>query len=167
VKATNPSVIWFGSQYNDLALILKQAQQMDLGSIPLVASAGDHTTGLLKVAGSAANGLYLHTLFFEESADPAVKKFIDSFKKRFDSAPNLFSAQAYEGMLMLAEAIKLGNYTRQGTRDSLTKIKGFPGVTGKLTIDAKTREMSGKHFIPLVVKNDKFTYWADCDHKLQ
>ena len=167
VKATNPSIIWFGSQYDDLALILKQAQQMDLGSIPLVGSAGDHTTGLIKVTGSAANGLYLHTLFFDESSDPAVKHFIDSFKKRFNSAPNLFSAQAYEGMLMLAEAIKMGNYTRDGTRNSLTKIKDFPGVTGKLSIDPKTREMSGKRFVPLVVKNEKFTYWADCDHKLQ
>ena len=167
VKATNPDVIWFGSQYNDLALILKQAQQMNLGATPLVGSAGDHTTGLLKVAGSAANNLYLHTLFFDESTDPAVKSFIDAFKKRFNSSPNLFSAQAYEGMLMLAEAIKLGNFTRDGTRDALTKIKDFPGVTGKLTIDPKTREMSGKHFIPLVVKDGKFAYWADCDHKLQ
>lgn len=167
VKATNPSVIWFGSQYDDLALILKQARQMDLGSIPLVASAGDHTTGLLKVAGSAANGLYLHTLFFEESTDPRVKAFIEAFKKRFNSAPNLFSAQAYEGMLMLAQAIKMGNFTRDGTRKALIEIKDFPGVTGKLTIDPKTREMSGKHFIPIVVKNGKFEYWADCDEKLK
>jgi len=167
VKSTNPDMIWFGSQYNDLALILKQAQQMNLGSIPLVGSAGDHTTGLLKVAGSAANNLYLHTLFFEESTDPTVKGFIDAFKKRFNASPNLFSAQAYEGLLMLADAIKVGNFTRDGTREALTKIQNFPGVTGKLSIDPKTREMSGKHFIPLVVKNDKFTYWSDCDQKLQ
>src|SRR6185437_5873614 len=158
----NPDVIWFASQYDDLALILKQAQQMNLGSIPLVGSAGDHTTGLLKVAGSAANNLYLHTLFFEESTDPTVKGFIDAFKKRFNASPNLFSAQAYEGLLMLADAIKVGNFTRDGTREALTKIQNFPGVTGKLSIDPKTREMSGKHFIPLVVKNDKFTYWSDC-----
>jgi len=167
VKATNPDVIWFASQYDDLALILKQAQQMNLGSIPLVGSAGDHTTGLLKVAGSAANNLYLHTLFFEETTDPAVKGFVDAFKKRFNASPNLFSAQAYEGLLMLAEAVKIGNFTRDGTRDALTKVHDFPGVTGKLTIDPKTREMSGKHFVPLVVKDGKFTYWADCDHKLQ
>src|SRR4029079_11408202 len=135
VKSTNPDMIWFGSQYNDLALILKQAQQMNLGSIPLVGSAGDHTTGLLKVAGSAANNLYLHTLFFEESTDPTVKGFIDAFKKRFNASPDLFSAQAYEGLLMLADAIKVGNFTRDGTREALTKIQNFPGVTGKLSID--------------------------------
>jgi branched-chain amino acid transport system substrate-binding protein len=167
VRATKPDIIWFGSQYNDLALILKQAQQMDLGSLPLVASAGDHTTGLVKVAGSAANNLYLHTLFFEETQDPAAKSFIDAFKKRFNAAPNLFSAQAYEGMLMLAQAVKTGNFTREGTRDALTKMKNFPGVTGDLSIDPNTREMSGKRFTPLVVKDGKFTYWADCDQKIR
>jgi branched-chain amino acid transport system substrate-binding protein len=90
VKAANPDVIFFGSQYNDLALVLKQAQRVDLGKTPLVASAGDHSTGLIDVAGAAANGLYLHTLFFQDSVDPKVRAFVTKFQDKFKQAPNLF-----------------------------------------------------------------------------
>src|SRR3954470_2376718 len=83
VKATNPDIIWFGSQYNDLALVLKQAQRVDLGKTPLVASAGDHSTGLTDVAGTAANGLYLHTLFSEDSNDPRVQSFVKKFQEKY------------------------------------------------------------------------------------
>jgi branched-chain amino acid transport system substrate-binding protein len=167
VRSTNPDFIWFGSQYNDLSLILKQAQRMDLGKMPLMASAGVHTTGLLQVAGPAANGLLLHTLFFEESDDPRVKTFIDTYRKRFNAAPNLFSAQAYEGMLMLVDAIARGGFTREGTREALGKIVNFAGVTGNLSFDSGTREVSGKRFTPLVVKDGRFELWADCDRKLR
>lgn len=166
VKATNPDIIWFGSQYNDLALILKQAQRMDLGKTPLVASAGDHASGLLKVAGSAADGLYLHTLFFEDSPDPVVQNFVKSFKAKYNAAPNLFSAQAYEGLFMLGEAIKAGGFTRDGTRDALEKLPPQKGVTGTIAFDPKTREAAGKAFIPLVVANNEFTLWKDCAAKL-
>ena len=149
MKSTNPDIIWFGSQYNDLALILKQAQQMNFGPIPLVGSAGDHTTGLLKVAGSAANNLYLHTLFFEESTDPAVQGFIDAFKKRFNASPNLFSAQAYEGLLMLADAIKVGNFTRDGTRDALTKISELPGSDRQAQHRSENARDVGQAFHPV------------------
>jgi len=40
IKAANPDVVWFGSQYNDLALILKQAQRVNLAGKPFVAIDG-------------------------------------------------------------------------------------------------------------------------------
>jgi branched-chain amino acid transport system substrate-binding protein len=166
VKAANPDVIWFGSQYDDLALVLKQAQRMDLGKTPLVGSAGDHTTGLVKVAGSAADGIYLHTLFLEEATTPRVKAFIDAFRRRFNAAPNLFSAQAYEGLLMAAAATEKGKFTRTGTRDALAATKDFEGVTGKIGFDPQTREATGKKFLPIMVKDGKFVPWPECETKL-
>jgi len=166
VKAANPDVIWFASQYDDLALVLKQAQRMDMGKTPLVGSAGDHTTGLIKVAGSAADGLYLHTLFLEEASTPRVKAFIDAFRAKFNAAPNLFSAQAYEGLKMAVAAAKKGNFTRTGTRDALAATKDFEGVTGNIGFDPQTREATGKKFIPIMVKDGKFAPWPDCETKL-
>jgi branched-chain amino acid transport system substrate-binding protein len=166
VKATNPDVIWFGSQYNDLALVLKQAQRIDLGKVPLVASAGDHSTGLTDVAGTAANGLYLHTLFFTDSNDPKVQSFVKKFQDKYKQAPNLFSAQAYDGMYILAREIKDGGFTRDGLQKALLSMKPYQGVGGAITFDPKTREAQGKTFTPLVVKDKAFTLWADCAKKL-
>lgn len=166
VKATNPDIIWFGSQYDDLALVLKQAQRIDLGKTPLVGSAGDHSTGLIDVAGTAANGLYLHTLFFPASSEQRVRDFVTKFQAKFKQAPNLFSSQAYDGMHILAREIANGGYTREGVHKALLSMKPYIGVGGAIRFDPKTREAKGKTFTPLVVKNKEFTLWEDCAKKL-
>lgn len=166
VKAANPDVFWFGSQYNDLGMVLRQAQRVDLGNKPLVGSAGVHATGLLEVAGNAANGLYLHTLFFQESPDPKVKAFASKFESRYKAKPNLFSAQAYDTMFILAREIARGGYTREGLLKSLGTMQPYPGVGGAITFDPATREAQGKAFTPIVVKNKSFEYWGDCQPKL-
>jgi branched-chain amino acid transport system substrate-binding protein len=166
VKAADPDVIWFGSQYNDLALVLKQAQRVDLGKTPLVASSGDHSTGLIDVAGTAANGLYLHTLFFTDSNDQKVQTFVKKFQDKFRQQPNLFSSQAYDAMHILAREIRNGDYTREGLHQALLEMKPYDGVGGAITFDPKTREAQGKTFTPLVVKDKAFTAWRDCGAKL-
>jgi len=166
LKAANPDIIWFGSQYNDLAMVLRQAQRVDLGGKPLVGSAGVHATGLIDVAGAAANGLYLHTLFFPESPDPKVKAFAAKFTEKYKQAPNLFSSQAYDTMFIVAREIARGGYTREGLLKSLGSMQPFAGVGGAITFDPATREAQGKTFTPLLVKNGAFAYWAECSPKL-
>lgn len=166
VKAANPDVFWFGSQYNDLAMVLRQAQRVDLGNKPLVGSAGVHNTGLIDVAGNAARGLYLHTLFFQDSPDPKVKDFVARFKAKFKQDPNLFSSQAYDSMFILAREIARGGYTREGLLKSLQTMDPYQGVGGPTRFDPSTREAQGKVFTPLVIRDRAFQHWADCQTKL-
>jgi branched-chain amino acid transport system substrate-binding protein len=166
VKATNPDVIWFGSQYNDLALVLKQAQRLDLARTPLVGSSGDHSTGLTDVAGTAANGLYLHSLFFTESNNPKVLAFVKKFQDKYKQPPNLFSVQAYDGLYILAQEIKEGGFSRDGLQKALLTMKPFQGVGGAISFDPKTREAEGKTFTPLVVKDKAFSLWSECSKTL-
>jgi branched-chain amino acid transport system substrate-binding protein len=165
VRAANPDIIWFGAQYNDLALILKQAERMNLGK-PLVGSAGDHSTGLIKVAGSAADGLYLHTMFFSGDPDPRVQTFVKKFKERFGQDPNIFSTQAYDGLFVLAKAIEDARFERNAIRGALEKVV-YEGVAGKIAFSPQTREVAEKKFTPLIVKNGEFTLWSDCASKLK
>jgi branched-chain amino acid transport system substrate-binding protein len=164
LKSAKPDAIFFGSQYDDLALILKQAQRVDLG-VPLMASAGDHSTGLLQVAGAAADGLHLHTTFFTDNPKANVQRFVKAFTAKFHKQPNLFSAQAYDSVFILADAIAKGGFDRQKTRDALAATKEFDGVTGAVTFDPTTREAVGRKTVPLVVKNGQFTLWSDCAKK--
>lgn len=166
VKASNPDIFWFGSQYNDLALVLKQVQRLNFGNKPLVASAGADSTGLLDVAGPAANGVYLHSPFSPESPDPKVKAFTAKFQQKYKQTPNLFSSQAYEGMYILAREIPRGGFTREGLQKSLLNMPPYTILGGAIVFDPTTREAQGKAFTPLVVKNKAFTLWNDCQAKL-
>lgn len=166
VKAAGTDIIWFGSQYNDLAVILRQARRVDLGGTPLVGSAGNHSTGLIDVAGEAAEGLYLHTMFFPESPDPRVQDFVTKFRAAYGQDPNIFSTQAYDGMHILASAIKAGDFTREGARKALETMEPHQGVGGVIAFDPQSREATGKTFVPIQVKDGKFALWDDCYAKL-
>jgi len=61
LAASNPDFYWFGSEYNDLTLQLKQAGRLDPGNKPRRAS-----TCLIKVARKKTEELSLLTLFFAE-----------------------------------------------------------------------------------------------------
>jgi branched-chain amino acid transport system substrate-binding protein len=165
IRAANPDLIWFGAQYNDLALVLKQAQRMEFKA-PLVGSAGDHSTGLIKVAGAAAEGVYLHTMFFPGDPDPRVQAFVNAFKTRYGQDPNIFSSQAYDGMFLLAKAIESAKFQRAAMRDAIENSV-YDGVAGKIAFDPRTREVADKRFTPLVVKDGEFQLWSDCAAKLK
>lgn len=166
MKAANPDIIWFGSQYNDLALLLKQVQRLNFGDKPLVASSGVNSTGLIDVAGEAADNVYLHSPFSAVAPDPKVKAFAAKFQQKYKQAPNVFSSQAYEGMYILAREIQRGGYTREGLQKALMTMPPYSGFGGALVFDPKTREAQGKAFTPLVVKDKSFTLWSDCQAKL-
>jgi branched-chain amino acid transport system substrate-binding protein len=164
IKSANPDVLWFGSQYDDLALILKQAEAVDFDKTPLVASSGDHSTGLIKVAGAASEGLELHTMFFTDDPSPVVQAFVAKFQAKYKQAPNIFSVQAYDALKMLAIAIKEGGGDRAKIRDAIAHAH-YDGVGGTVAFDA-TRNATGKRFVPLVIKDQKFSLWTDCAKKM-
>jgi branched-chain amino acid transport system substrate-binding protein len=166
IRAADPDLIWFGSQYNDLGLILKQAHRMDFGNKPFVGSAGAHSSGLFSIAGPAANGLYLHTMFLADDLDPRVQNFVRAYKETHGKEPDYFSAQSYDSMLILGAAIEAGQFDRTKIKHALENVS-VEGVLGKVAFDPGTHEAKDKKFIPVVVKDGKFTRWSECSDKMQ
>ena len=166
MKAANADVIWFGSQSNDLALILKQAQRVNLGDKPLLASSNANAVGLTDVAGAAANNVYLHAPFTTATPDPKVRAFTAKFEQKYKVTPGPVSAQAYEGMYILAQEIQRGGFKRDGLQKALLTMKPYQGLGSMISFDPKTRETKGKVYTPLVVKDKQFLLWQDCQAKL-
>nr|MBC9701739.1 ABC transporter substrate-binding protein [Leuconostoc sp.] len=61
-------------------------------------------------------------------------QFIEAYKKKYGSEPNMFAALAYDSVYMIAEAAK-GAKTSIDIADNLAKLSQFDGVTGTMTID--------------------------------
>jgi branched-chain amino acid transport system substrate-binding protein len=167
IRSANPDVIWFGSQYNDLAMILKQAQRANLGSKPMVASTAAYSAGLTDVAGAAANNLYLHAPFSSVSTDAGAKAFSERFERKYKAIPGATSAQAYESVYIVAREAERGGFTRDGLQKALATMPPFPGLGGMISFDPQTREATGKTFTPMMIKDKSFVLWADCQDKLK
>ena len=88
-------------------------------------------------AGDAADG-YIRALQFW-AGDPGAlqQKFTTTFKAKFNEEPDHLNAQGYDQMMLVVDAIKRGGPDREGIRKGFAETKGWKGVMGTVTIDAK------------------------------
>ena len=156
VAQAKPEAIYFAMFYEEGALILQQARQLNI-TAKLYSASPFYAPKLIELAGPAAEGVLLSTTFVADSPLPLVSGFVADYKKRYNSEPNQFAAQAYDAVGIMLEAIKrVGpTATRAQIRDSLAATANYPGVTGATTFDKVTREPS-KTLAKLQIKNGKF-----------
>ena len=88
-------------------------------------------------AGDAAEG-YIRALQFW-AGDPGEKqqKFTAAYKAKYGEEPDHLNAQGYDQMMLVADIAKRGGTDREGFRKGLAETKGWKGVMGTVTIDAK------------------------------
>ena len=166
VKAANPDVIWFGSQYNDLAMILKQAQR-----IGWMASRLSHRRRPIPPASSTSLATPRKTCICtlpsrrcRQTRRPRPSRRITRQSIRRRPAPH--RRKPMKASISSAREAQRGGYTREGLQKALASMAPYAGPGGSIAFDPKTREAIGKTFTPLVVKGKSFALWDDCAKKL-
>ncbi|MFZ1545894.1 MAG: ABC transporter substrate-binding protein [Candidatus Nitrotoga sp.] len=105
VKAANPAFVFAAVHYPEGGAILRQSKELGVSGA-LIGTDGGYDPQLLKIAGDAANGSYWVTVGWgDPSSNPAVKKFIDAYKKRYSEEPGVYSGLYYDAAQVLAKAI--------------------------------------------------------------
>lgn len=163
VKEKNPQAIYVGSYYNEASQICVQARQLGI-SVPIFGDDGFDSPKFLELGGKSVEGVQFTTPFFREEPRPIVQEFIKAYKEKFNKEPDMLSAQSYDSVLVLADAIKRANSTdKEAIRKALSATKGFEGVTGKFSFDDKNEVI--KPVIITKVENGKFTYVKSEEYK--
>lgn len=136
IKNLKPDLILASALYNEGAVILDQARKMGI-DVPFVGGNGFNSPEVIKIAGDASNGLIVATPWFAKKDDEKVKNFVKNYKEAYGIEPDQFAAQAYDGLYLVAEAVKnAGEADRDAIRDALAEIKDFEGVLGTMSFDA-------------------------------
>ena len=86
-------------------------------------------------AGAAAEDLYVPAGFVPDTPLPIVRAFVGRYRERYGRVPDQFAAQAYDGVRLLAFAMRRAGVERSKIRDVIATLKRFPGVTGELSFD--------------------------------
>jgi branched-chain amino acid transport system substrate-binding protein len=153
VMASNPTTIMFASSDIDTALMIQYIRQQS-ADIPLISASWAQTSELLAKGGGAVEGLHLVALYDLDNQDARFQKFVQSFEKRYNRTPDFSAAYAYEGVLVLAEALKQTGGKAEGLPEALVNIKDLPGVQGSISMneygDAK------RSFYVAVVEDGQF-----------
>ena len=147
IKALEPDVVLAGIAHEALAGFLKEANRQQL-TVPMFAGLGSITDAVA----DAAKGIHVFAgqPFDPHSDDPKVVAYVQAFRARSErdlpgqySNPIYADAGAYEGLYMLAAAMKAGGITpstpvkeaRTKIRDYLTGLKEFPGLGNSIEIN--------------------------------
>lgn len=136
IKTLNPEVIFVPGYYEEVGKIIKQAREMGIKA-PMMGGDGWDAPELMQIAGAEnLNNTFISNHYSSEDKDPKVTKFIENFKGKYGSVPDAMAVLGYDGMYMMADAIKrAGSTDKEKIKDALANTKDFEGVTGKISLD--------------------------------
>ena len=120
------------------AIVTKNYRQLGM-TMPLYQSHGVGSKEFIKLAGAAAEGVRLpaaallvaSSLPASDKQRSVVVNYTRDYESRFKSEVSTFGGHAYDGLMLMVEAIKIAKTTDKAkVRDALENIKGYMGTGG-------------------------------------
>ena len=157
IRGSRPEAIFASGDYAESALICVQARQLGI-TAPIFGGDTWDSPALVEIGGASVEGGYFSAHFSPDAADPAVQTFVQRFRQRWSgAAPDTGTSLGYDAVMLLADAIRRAGSTEGAKiREALAATKDFPGVTGRITIDAQRN--ASKSAVIFTVKDGKFVY---------
>ena len=138
IIAAKPDFIFLPDNYNQVALIVKQAH--DLGyKGPFMGSDAWGSAELMTLCGKDCIGQFFSTHYAAAGAQGATKEFIDRYNTKYKYVPDDVAALTWDATRLVLQAIQEAGKVekdikaeRKLVRDALANIKEFVGITGTM-----------------------------------
>lgn len=157
IKASNVDGLFIWCQYLPGSLVMKQAREMGW-DIQFYGSTGIVHPKTFELAGDAYNGTIQTVPFIPNVPDPEKQAWVKRYEEKYGRKPSQNSARAYDGTMILIDAIKrAGSTDPKAIRDAMRNTKDFPSLQGNITIEPSTGEYIGDVMIVKSENND-WTY---------
>lgn len=136
IKSQDLDVIFIPGYYEEVGLIIKQARAQGI-NVPVLGADGFDSPELVNLAGAKAlNDVYFSNHYSSLDKDPAVVKFIEDFKAKYNREPDAFNALGYDLAKFVADGIgRADKISGESIKNALASTKDFVGVTGSFSID--------------------------------
>jgi len=135
LNSRKPDIFVLSSLVGEAIPILQQAREIGITQ-PIVGGNGFNSPNVLRSAGAAAEGLIVGSAWFIDSPAPKSAAFVKAYRAAYNADPDQFAAQAYDGLYILATAIRsAGSAGRTAIRDSLARVRNLDGALGSFSFD--------------------------------
>ncbi len=133
VLTLGPQAVYLAGYETGIAAMILELRRVNFKGRILTTHAFSSPSAIARV-GKAAEGVILTQTVFEPDSDFAhVQSFVRAYRERFKEEPDLFAAEGYDTMKVLAKAIeKKHTLASEVPRGLWDEIKEFPGVTGSI-----------------------------------
>ena len=126
--------------------------------VPIIGGDGLDSPQLFEISGDEADGVIVGTYFHPAQPGKKVKPFNEAFHKKYGVMPDVWAAQAYDTLHLLASAMrKAKTCDPSQVAKILRTMDAFEGVTGQGTFD-EHGNVVGKSIVTKVVRNRHFEY---------
>jgi branched-chain amino acid transport system substrate-binding protein len=160
LKAANPDFVFFTGYYPEAGLLLKQKRQMGW-SVPFMGGDAINNPDLVKIAGKeAAEGfMFLSPPVPKDLDTPEAKAYVAAYQKKYGEAPaSIYGVLAGDGFRVVAAALNGSKSTKAADLRTFltTKLKDFPGLTGRISFNDKGDRVGELYRVYKVVKDGSF-----------
>ena len=152
----------FPGNFNEAAPFMVEMRKQGLQQ---VAIGGDslYSRDLITYGGSAIDGCLTYAGFAVDTRGVSgrTQEFIKKYQAKNNGLlPDVFSAQAYDAVCLVADAIKAAGSTDPAIfKEELTKTIGWEGVSGQITFDQEREPIKSPVYL-MEVKEDQFVVKA-------
>ncbi len=143
IIAAKPDFIFVPDNYNQVALIVRQAHSLGWKG-PFMGSDAWGSAELMELCGDDCKGQFFSTHYAAAGATGATKEFIDRYKAKYGYTPDDVAALTWDATRIVLQAIQdTGGLTgklrkdRRAIRDAMANIKSFDGITGRMRFDGQ------------------------------
>jgi branched-chain amino acid transport system substrate-binding protein len=127
--------VFLPGDFNQVAMIAPQLTFYDV-KVPLLGTNTWNAPNLTKLADRSIDGGTFVDAFFLDSPDQNIREFVDRYRRKYQTDPSPFAAQAYDATRIIIETIRRGATTGRAVRDQLMEMQEFPTLTGPASFGA-------------------------------
>ena len=153
LKAQNPDVVFYGGADAQAAPMARQMKRLGINA-KLMGGDMLSTPTFIKLAGADAAGHFSAVPGGELGARAAGKDFETRYKARFKQDVVLLGPQFYDGVMIVADAMKRANSTEPAKFLPLIASTGYKGVTADFSFDGMGNLKKAPVTISAVEGND-------------
>lgn len=160
--AQRPDMLFVPGYYQEVGLILRQSREMGMMQ-PILGGDGWDSDKLAEIAGVPnMRNVYFCNHYSPADDDPKLQDFVNRYEARYGMKPDSFAVTAYDAASLAIEAIRASGSAKPETvAKALTQIRGFEGISGRITIDDKHNTVSSG--IIMSFENGRRTFVARID----
>jgi len=165
LKSKRPQFLVVPGYYTEVGLIARQAKELGL-DVPFLGGDGWVSARLLEIAQNSLDGSFFVNHYWQDDPNPAIQKFVKEYRARYNASPDGLAALAYDAAGVLTSALdrlrqedpaafkalceprsEKQKAARAKLRDMISSTKNFPGVTGRISLDASRNAVKPAVFL--------------------
>ena len=128
--------LFIPESHEKIVLIAPQLAFHEVTGATLLGTDAWNHSDLISIARKHVEGAHFTANFYADSSVGYVREFADRYAETFGAPADDFSASAYDAANLLLVQLARGANSRRDVRDRILEVRGFPGVSGVLSMRA-------------------------------